>query len=482
MNIGDSDDGGAADQPARLVNQQGASARALRSYHVSTRVRHGEAEAWLGLSQRLFRRRTPRPFALLAIAGTACAAAALWWVNRPGDLTAGAAGPGMATPTIVVAPGNERPAAPAPEPTLPELELTTAPRSVPAGPSQIVNRTHLAATQGTRAVARTVGGVAEIALTSGALDVQVATGASGQTRVVAGIYTFIDVGTRFAVTRNAGAVALSVSEGIVEVRHGKRLLAIVHGPRGIWTGSGSDEPSPAGGRGPGRGQSTRPSPAAPSIATSAPPPSLSPPPTTAPPLATTAPPPPSSSCRLPTPGTDVAPALLCLDGRARGAGLAAESALYEIARLKRDRLGDSAGAIAALEQHRRRFPTGQLRIEVGLSLVDLLPRVGRHREALRDSAALLADNPRLERADELRLLRGNIYREGLADCASALREYGAVSRDAGRISSDSLFYQSACLDQLGRRDEARAGYRAYLDLPDASRADDARQRLKTLGP
>jgi hypothetical protein len=102
--------------------------------------------------------------------------------------------------------------------------------------------------------------------------------------------------------------------------------------------------------------------------------------------------------------------------------LAHELEAYEAARLRRDE-GDLAGAVAAFRDCRRRFPRGLLRLEVDLSIVELLPRLGRFQEALAESAALLAAHPHGERTAELHRLRGNIYRDALGDPASAKREY-----------------------------------------------------------
>jgi hypothetical protein len=113
----------------------------------------------------------------------------------------------------------------------------------------------------------------------------------------------------------------------------------------------------------------------------------------------------------------------CFSAQATGNGLAAEMALYEVARLRRDVLGDADGALAALDDHRARFARGSLRQEVDVFRVELLARLGRAREALASSAALLASPGGRERAAELHLLRGNIYRQDLADPVSAAREY-----------------------------------------------------------
>ena len=72
-----------------------------------------------------------------------------------------------------------------------------------------------------------------------------------------------------------------------------------------------------------------------------------------------------------------------------------------------------------------------------LSLVEILPRLGRNQEALELSGALLAQQPALERAAELRLLRGNIYSEALKNRAAAAREYALAAAAQGPVGTEA---------------------------------------------
>jgi hypothetical protein len=113
--------------------------------------------------------------------------------------------------------------------------------------------------------------------------------------------------------------------------------------------------------------------------------------------------------------------------RARPAAdpLAEEIAAYQVGRA-RMLAGDLACALEALRSCRRRFPAGALQAEVALSIVELLPRLGRFSEALDESAAFLAAHPRSERAAELHRLRATIFRDVLADPARAAGEDALV--------------------------------------------------------
>ena len=64
-------------------------------------------------------------------------------------------------------------------------------------------------------------------------------------------------------------------------------------------------------------------------------------------------------------------------------------------------------------------------------MVQLLSALGRHAEALEESAALLARGSSPERAAELRLLRGNLYRQ-LGNLTRADHEYRLASELTAR--------------------------------------------------
>jgi tetratricopeptide (TPR) repeat protein len=174
-------------------------------------------------------------------------------------------------------------------------------------------------------------------------------------------------------------------------------------------------------------------------------------------------------------------AVACYLEVARGEDLAAEAALVEIARLRRDVLGDGAGALAALQESRTRFPSGLLRDEVDLSFVELLADLNRHNEAIEEIGRLLADGHGVERTAELRVMRGNIYREVLEDYGHAERDYAAAEEARAPAVGDATFFRGICLQALGRTAEARAAYERYLAAGAARFADEADRRLQRLG-
>ncbi len=170
----------------------------------------------------------------------------------------------------------------------------------------------------------------------------------------------------------------------------------------------------------------------------------------------------------------------CFERKAAGTGLSAEMALYELARLRRDLLGDAEGAIEALTRYRSRFPRGSLHPEATLSHVELLARVGRHTEALAESDALLTSPAGRERAGEIHLLRGNIYRGALRSCTEAEREYAAAERHGGASAAEATYFRAQCRESVGDVAGARAAYERYLRGQRASRRREVEQRLREL--
>jgi tetratricopeptide (TPR) repeat protein len=155
-------------------------------------------------------------------------------------------------------------------------------------------------------------------------------------------------------------------------------------------------------------------------------------------------------------------------------------ALYEVARLRRDVLSNSAAALAALDAYEARFASGTLAPEVRIARVDLLSRLGRFDEALKVSEMLLASPVGSPRATELRLLRGNLLRDKKHDCAAALSEYQRIQSDPGPRGEQAEFAAAGCLERLGRATEAIETYEHYLGRARPGQAAQARQRLLKL--
>jgi hypothetical protein len=171
----------------------------------------------------------------------------------------------------------------------------------------------------------------------------------------------------------------------------------------------------------------------------------------------------------------------CFLERAAGNALGAEMALYEVARLRRDVLANPAGALEALSTYQRRFPQGTLGREVSLSHVELLVEVGRQEEALRESDALLRSGLGSERALELHLLRGHVYRRKMKDLAAAAREYALAERaGGGSAAADAGYLAGVCQLELGDRAAARGSFERYLASGQSKHREEVRKKLEAL--
>jgi hypothetical protein len=400
---------------------------------------------------------------------------------------------------------------PAPTPPTASIRLAALPVSLPTGPVTLVDQATAVLSADAVASARAQSGDTEIVLSKGGIELHVLPRTPGHAFAVnAGLYRFTVVGTAFTVSQTRSRLELAVSEGTVAVWRGTKRLAMV-GAGAQW----SADMSPAASARPQAPRAQAEPSSAVALAEPLPreTPGLAPPPAPTPAAAvagapslpsspTTTPPPaaPPATSVVPDQGTASAPAALrrdcgqlaaskraqealtCYQEQAAQSGLAGETALYELARLWRDSFGQLDRALAVFQAQRARFPSGVLRTEADLSIIELLPRLDRHADALAESAHFLTAHPKAERRGELHLLRGNIFREVLRDLDHAEREYARGAEAGGRVGDDSRFMHAVCLEALGRVDEARRAYEAYLLRTGATHAQEAKTRLERLRP
>jgi hypothetical protein len=93
-----------------------------------------------------------------------------------------------------------------------------------------------------------------------------------------------------------------------------------------------------------------------------------------------------------------------LSRAALGTGPAAENAAYELGRITRDNLGHPRQALVLWDRYRTRFPTGLLRTETDLSMIETLARLGDTRAALTEAEAFVSRHPSSERRAEIQQL------------------------------------------------------------------------------
>jgi FecR protein len=343
------------------------------------------------------------------------------------------------------------------------IALSPRPRFLPAGRAALADEATVDVDERTSARVSADAAWVRVLLQSGqvALHVEKRVAGGPGFEVAAGPYRFRVLGTRFRVTRalpGAPPVQLWVEEGRVAVTRGGRTLGVVEAG-GHW----DDEHLAHAPVSPAR---TPRADAKAALALS-----------------------PRAHCSaLADSASTAREAVNCYLTQAREDGVAGETALYEAGRLRRDALADAAGALEVFQRYRTRFPRGMLRREVDLSIVELLPKVNRHREALDEIGRLLAEEGRgEERAAELHVLRGNIYREVLEDFSRAEQDYAAAEEARAPSVGDATFFRGVCLQALGRTDSAREAFDRYLAASGTGAgghmgrfSDEARRRLLRL--
>jgi hypothetical protein len=237
--------------------------------------------------------------------------------------------------------------------------------------------------------------------------------------VTAGPYVVTVVGTRFNVNVGGRTVGVEVSEGIVEVWRGSRSTRLVagdawHGPLYPEESGTASSPSSASAGGAAS--------AAPSLARAAAPSerpqsaAATPPLMPNKPVASTARGLQDAQAALQS--GDVNRAADLLSRAAQGSGPAAENAAYELARITRYNLGRPRQAVVLWDKYRTRFPSGLLRTEADLSIVDTLSQLGDVQAALAEAKSFLSRHPNSERRVEIQRL---IERLRIAEAASESR-------------------------------------------------------------
>ncbi|MFZ5445699.1 MAG: tetratricopeptide repeat protein [Myxococcota bacterium] len=154
-----------------------------------------------------------------------------------------------------------------------------------------------------------------------------------------------------------------------------------------------------------------------------------------------------------------------------------ELALYELGRLQAGPLQQPAIAVQTFRTARSRFPSGALRSELGVSLVEALLAARRPTEALTELDLLAGTAAARERRDELTMLRGDILR-GLARYADASAVVRPLADGDSRFAERALLTLADCESRLGHAEAAREALRAVLRrFPAGAHAAEARRAL-----
>jgi hypothetical protein len=164
-----------------------------------------------------------------------------------------------------------------------------------------------------------------------------------------------------------------------------------------------------------------------------------------------------------------------LEKVSRGTGPEAEQGLVLLAQMLGRDLGDPRRASSVWAESQRRFPSGIFKEEAAFRLGESLLAAGETLEGLSALERYLSSYAKGAHADDAHLLAAGARRDRLGDCAGALPHLRAVASGRGPRAEMALVAEARCLKSVGRLDEARAAYSAYLaSEPHGRFADEAR--------
>jgi tetratricopeptide (TPR) repeat protein len=159
----------------------------------------------------------------------------------------------------------------------------------------------------------------------------------------------------------------------------------------------------------------------------------------------------------------------------RGSGPRAELALYEVGRLQLRNLGEPAAAAETFRRTRARFPDGQLRAEVDLSLIESLLDARSFEDAGEAMDGFMRRYPQSERRSEVLRLRADLRRQQ-GNWRGALEDYAALLEKGP--SDDALYFSAFCWQRLGDSRAARALLERYVkDFPNGRHSEDAKRAI-----
>jgi hypothetical protein len=271
--------------------------------------------------------------------------------------------------------------------------------------------------------------------------------------VAAGRFRFRVVGTRFRVDSAKGGVSLAVTEGTVAVLENDQTIRIVSVGDSWSEKSDSARQQPE--IQPSPGTSSKAAPAARRIEQK------------------------NEDCLEVARRGEYESAISCFAKQATGNGISAEVALYEMARIQHDALGQTERALETLSRYRERFPSGTLCTEATIKMIHICVEAGKDELALTESDQLLQSGQVASRRSELRFLRGRLYQRR-GEFARAAIEYAEVVAASGVQAERANLERAGCLEQLGRAEEARSIYEILSRSRSKAVREPARKRLQGL--
>jgi hypothetical protein len=264
--------------------------------------------------------------------------------------------------------------------------------------------------------------------------------------VAAGPYRIVVIGTKFRLHVEGVKVAVAVDEGVVEVWRKHRLVRLASGDS--WQSpldrNGVVLDGPA--NGPAEPQVAPPAPA-PVAPSPAPAPAVTPPPVAAPALT----PDPMQEAHAALAAGDPNRAIELYRAVISRGGTSAENAEYEIGRVQRDRLHQASDAITTWKRYRAMHPSGLLRVETDVSIIEALVSSGDSNGALNEATEFLRRHGDSERRAEIARIAGDLYRErGDYDHALGAYQTALAASHKREVTEYASFQRAACLIALGQ--------------------------------
>jgi len=157
-------------------------------------------------------------------------------------------------------------------------------------------------------------------------------------------------------------------------------------------------------------------------------------------------------------------------------GARAGNALYQLARLRLQFLGQPGGALSALDESRARFPEGPLALETALTSIEARLALHQDDATLREMDSFLSRYPNSERTAEVRWLRASLRLRAGA-CGAARNDLMALLPDA-TYGGDALFSLASCARRDGDATAERARLEQYVrQYPGGAHRADVQARL-----
>jgi tetratricopeptide (TPR) repeat protein len=140
--------------------------------------------------------------------------------------------------------------------------------------------------------------------------------------------------------------------------------------------------------------------------------------------------------------------------------------------------GNATAALAALDEHDRRFPVGWLHDEATLARAEALLALDRQAEALALLESVSGAGGPLTR--QVRLARGELLAK-TGRCERAIEDFSDVllTAEQDAIVERALAGRATCLWRSGRAEEARRDLQRYVtSFPQGASAAEARRLLE----